>query len=235
MVPTTPAQDTPVVLVAEDEALVRMMTVDVLEEAGCAVIEAASAEAALSVLDERSDHVCGLVSGPSGRARERRIPRPGNENPSQVNRANLRSKPPSPLRFERFRSTRLGRSRVVDRYRTVPGSAFEVDWGSGYDLVLLTNFLHHFDQETCVGLLERARRSLGEGGRVLAVEFVPNEDRVSPPFPAMFAVMMLGSTPSGDAYAAREFEEMGRAAGFARIRVDPLPPSPQSLVTFEQA
>src|SRR4051812_39328466 len=107
--------------------------------------------------------------------------------------------------------------------------------GSGYDLVLLTNFLHHFDQETCVGLLERARRSLGEGGRVLAVEFVPNEDRVSPPFPAMFAVMMLGSTPSGDAYAAREFEEMGRAAGFARIRVDPLPPSPQSLVTFEQA
>src|SRR4051794_7208132 len=36
------------------------------------------------------------------------IPRPGNENPSQVNRANLRSKPPSPLRFERFRSTRLG-------------------------------------------------------------------------------------------------------------------------------
>ena len=26
---------------------------------------------------------------------------------------------------------------VMDRYRTIPGSAFEVDWGSGYDLVLL--------------------------------------------------------------------------------------------------
>jgi CheY-like chemotaxis protein len=45
----------PVVLVAEDEVLVRMMTVDVLEEAGCAVIETASAAAALAVLDERSD------------------------------------------------------------------------------------------------------------------------------------------------------------------------------------
>jgi ubiquinone/menaquinone biosynthesis C-methylase UbiE len=122
---------------------------------------------------------------------------------------------------------------VMDRYRTIPGSAFEVDWSGGYDLVLLTNFLHHFDQETCVGLLERARKSLSEGGRVLAVEFVPNEDRVSPPFPAMFAFMMLGSTPSGDAYTAREFEQMGRAAGFERVRVDPLPPSPQSLVTFE--
>jgi len=121
---------------------------------------------------------------------------------------------------------------VADRYRTIPGSAFEVDWGSGYDLVLLTNFLHHFDQETCVGLLERARKSLGEGGRVLAVEFVPNADRVSPPFAAMFAFAMLGSTPSGDAYTAREFERMGRAAGFAQVGVEALPPTPQSLVTF---
>lgn len=52
---STPVPDTPVVLVAEDEALVRMMTVDVLEEAGCAVIETANAEAALAVLDQRSD------------------------------------------------------------------------------------------------------------------------------------------------------------------------------------
>jgi len=50
----------------------------------------------------------------------------------------------------------------------------------------------------------------------------------------MFAFMMLGSTPSGDAYTAREFEEMGRAAGFEQVKVDSLPPSPQTLVTFEQ-
>ena len=109
---------------------------------------------------------------------------------------------------------------VRDRYRTIPGSAFEVDWGSGYDLVLLTNFLHHFDQSTCVSLLKRARESLTEGGRVLAVEFVPNEDRVSPPFPALFSFMMLGSTPSGDAYTAREFEDMGRVAGFDKFAAD---------------
>lgn len=35
--------------------LVRIMTVDVLEEAGCAVLEAANAEAALSVLNQRLD------------------------------------------------------------------------------------------------------------------------------------------------------------------------------------
>ena len=51
----SPCRDTPVVLVAEDEPLVRMVAVDILEDAGCAVLEAANAEAALSVLHQRSD------------------------------------------------------------------------------------------------------------------------------------------------------------------------------------
>jgi ubiquinone/menaquinone biosynthesis C-methylase UbiE len=118
------------------------------------------------------------------------------------------------------------------RHRVVPGSAFEVDWGTGYDLVLLANFLHHFDRDTCIGLLRRGRSSLRPGGRVLAVEFVPNEDRISPPFPAMFSFMMLGSTPQGDAYTAPEFEAMGRAAGFESVTLSPLPPSPQTMLTF---
>src|SRR5689334_2086835 len=33
---------------------------------------------------------------------------------------------------------------MADRYHLVPGSAFEVDYGSGYDAVLITNLLHHF-------------------------------------------------------------------------------------------
>ena len=52
---STPDQDAPVVLLAEDEMLVRMMTVDILEEAGCAVIETANASAALAILDRRPD------------------------------------------------------------------------------------------------------------------------------------------------------------------------------------
>jgi hypothetical protein len=40
-------------------------------------------------------------------------------------------------------AARLG---VADRYRVVAGSAFEVNWGDGYDLALITGFLHHFDR-----------------------------------------------------------------------------------------
>jgi hypothetical protein len=122
---------------------------------------------------------------------------------------------------------------VARRYRTIGGSAFDVDWGEGYDIVLLTNFLHHFDRDTCIDLLSRARRSLSTGGRALAVEFVPNDDRVTPPFPAMFAYMMLGSTPSGDAYTASDLEDMGRRAGFSGILFKAAGPTPETLVWFE--
>ena len=75
---------------------------------------------------------------------------------------------------------------VAKRYQTRAGSAFEVDWGTGYDLVLLPNFLHHFDTHTNIGLLRKARENLGPGGRVIAIEFVPAPDRertaISSPF-----------------------------------------------------
>src|SRR5258708_3569514 len=41
---------------------------------------------------------------------------------------------------------------VDDRFRTVVGSAFDVEWGGGFDLVLLPNILHYFDRDKCVAL-----------------------------------------------------------------------------------
>ena len=81
---------------------------------------------------------------------------------------------------------------VSRRYHTLAGSAFDADWGSGFDLVLLANFLHLLDRDACVTLLQKARKSLISGGRAVAVEFVVNADRVSPRFPAMFSFQMLG-------------------------------------------
>jgi SAM-dependent methyltransferase len=105
---------------------------------------------------------------------------------------------------------------VAARYHLIPGSAFEVEFGTGYDLVLLTNFFHHFDPETCEALMRKAHAALKPGGRAVTLEFVPNEDRVTPPAEAAFALVMLGTTPAGDAYTFSEFERMFRHAGFAR-------------------
>jgi SAM-dependent methyltransferase len=122
---------------------------------------------------------------------------------------------------------------VSDRYQTIAGSAFDVEWGTGYDLVLLPNFLHHFDLPTCAQLLRKIVASLAEDGRIVAVDFVPNEDGVSPPFPAAFSWEMLASTPAGQAYTQSELTEMAGLAGLAGVIVKPLPPTPASLILFE--
>lgn len=116
---------------------------------------------------------------------------------------------------------------VADRFTTLPGSAFDVDLGTGHAVVLLTNFLHHFDPPTNEALLRRVHGALAPGGRAIAVEFVPDESRIEPPEAAAFSLTMLASTPSGDAYTFAELDRMFRAAGFADATLVELAPSPQ--------
>jgi hypothetical protein len=123
---------------------------------------------------------------------------------------------------------------VSERYQTRPGSAFDVDYGTGYDIVLLTNFLHHFDPETCETLLRKVHGALADGGRAVTLEFVPNPDRVSPPQAAAFSLMMLGGTPGGDAYTFAEFETMFRNAGFKQSEMHELPPTIQRVVISQK-
>jgi ubiquinone/menaquinone biosynthesis C-methylase UbiE len=117
-----------------------------------------------------------------------------------------------------------------DRYHLLPGSAFDVDYGTGFDAVLITNLLHHFTPAENETMLKKSRAALGPGGQVIVLEFVPNEDRVSPPVPALFSLTMLGSTPHGDAYTHAEYGTMFRNAGFEAPRLIPLEPMPQSLL-----
>lgn len=123
---------------------------------------------------------------------------------------------------------------VGARHRTVAGDAFKVDWGGGYDVALVTNFLHHFDAPTCTAFLTKVAASLNRGGRVAVLEFVPNEDRVTPPGPAGFVMNMLAGTPAGDAYTFSELRRMLESAGFGGVAAHPLN-GPQTLVVGAKA
>jgi 2-polyprenyl-3-methyl-5-hydroxy-6-metoxy-1,4-benzoquinol methylase len=124
---------------------------------------------------------------------------------------------------------------VADRHSTLPGNAFEVELGGPYDLVLVTNFLHHFDPPTCEKLMRKFLAALAPGGRCVTLDFVPNDDRVSPPTAAGFAMMMLGSTAAGDVYTFAEYEKMFRNAGFASSELHSLNKSPESLIVSRKA
>ena len=57
------------------------------------------------------------------------------------------------------------------------------------------------------------------------VEFVPNPDRVTPPAAAGFSLIMLATTPEGDAYTFAEYSAMLAQAGFNPPAMHPLPAS----------
>jgi SAM-dependent methyltransferase len=119
---------------------------------------------------------------------------------------------------------------IANRFGKIVGNAFTVDFGRGYDAVLVPNFLHHFNAADCTRFLRRVHAALRPGGRVVIVEFVPNEDRVTPPQAAGFSLIMLGTTPEGDAYTFAEYCRMLTEAGFRDAALHPLPPTAESAV-----
>lgn len=121
---------------------------------------------------------------------------------------------------------------LANRYKTTSGNAFEVDWGDNYDLILLPNILHHFDQDGCVRMLSKAKESLSIDGSVFVIDIMPNPDRVSPPEQAAFAFLMLATTPNGDAYTCAEYETMAGVAGLTLVDSMQLLPTPQTLLQF---
>jgi ubiquinone/menaquinone biosynthesis C-methylase UbiE len=114
---------------------------------------------------------------------------------------------------------------IADRFSMIAGSAFDVDFGKDFDVVLVPNFLHHFNIADCVRFLKKVHAALRPGGRVAIVEFVPNADRVTPPSAAGFSLIMLASTPEGDAYTFADFTDMLVKSGFEHPTAHELPAS----------
>lgn len=135
---------------------------------------------------------------------------------------------PNVLEVAKEHATQFG---VADRYHSIPGDAFEISYGAtDYDTVLLTNFVHHFEHATNVKLLRKVHQALKPGGAAVILEFVPNDDRVTPPEAAGFALTMLGATEGGDAYTFRELDAMCREAGFQPATRHAAAPSPETIV-----
>lgn len=117
---------------------------------------------------------------------------------------------PGVLAVARENAERAG---LAARARYLAGSAFDVELGGPHDAILVTNFLHHFDHATNVRFLARCRAALAPRGRVAVLEFRLDEDRVTPPESAGFDLVMLATTPHGEAFTLGEFGRMFTDAG----------------------
>jgi hypothetical protein len=92
----------------------------------------------------------------------------------------------------------------------------------------------YFDTATCETLTRRVHASLKSGGKAITLEFVPNEDRVSPPTAAGFSLTMLVGTDTGDAYTFSQYEKMFTGAGCQKTSLHQIPETPQQVIVSQK-
>ncbi|PLX94116.1 MAG: SAM-dependent methyltransferase [Desulfuromonas sp.] len=88
----------------------------------------------------------------------------------------------------------------------------------GFDVAWLSHILHGEGEAGCRLLLEKAVTALEPGGLLLVQEFILDNDKRGPLFPALFSLNMLINTPNGAAYSEREIERLMLDAGLTAVR-----------------
>jgi hypothetical protein len=87
----------------------------------------------------------------------------------------------------------------------------------GFDVAWLSHILHSDGTEACVALLRRAVAAIKTGGILMVQEFIMNNDKDGPLFPALFSLNMLIGTDAGQAYSEYEVQNMMEQAGLSEV------------------
>lgn len=98
------------------------------------------------------------------------------------------------------------------------GSYLDQDLPGGFDVVWMSHILHGEGFADCGDMIQRAWNALEPGGMVVIHEFIMNDDRSGPAFPALFSLNMLVATGDGRAYTKKEISQMLEKSGFKDIR-----------------
>jgi SAM-dependent methyltransferase len=87
-----------------------------------------------------------------------------------------------------------------------------------YDVAWVSNLIHSYDERTNVALLRKVVRTLEPGGALYLQDFLLDETRAGPLWPAVFALNMLVHTDGGRTYTEREVKTWFRRLGLRKVR-----------------
>ncbi|MDR3764279.1 MAG: methyltransferase [Acidobacteriota bacterium] len=113
------------------------------------------------------------------------------------------------------------------------GDMLRDDFGSGYDLVMLSAIAHMFSRAQNKALLGRIAQALAPGGKLILQDFILDPEKTSPLFAALFALNMLVNTEAGGTYSEEEYTEWMKEAGFRTVQRVRLP-GPANLMIGEK-
>jgi len=104
---------------------------------------------------------------------------------------------------------------LTSRVATAVGDYLVDPLPTGFDLVFLSAVVHSNSPAENAALLRSCAAALKAGGRIAIVDFVMDDDRVTPAGGALFALNMLVATDHGDTFTETEIRGWMTAAGLA--------------------
>ena len=111
---------------------------------------------------------------------------------------------------------------LQERINFVAGGFQEYPLTGRYDVAWLSHVLHGEGAIGCANMLQKTADALEPGGLLLVQEFILNDSRDSPLFPALFSLNMLIGTPQGQAYSEGEIKSLLEDAGLEKVERLPM-------------
>jgi hypothetical protein len=116
----------------------------------------------------------------------------------------------------------IGRFSLQERISFVAGDFQEDTLYGRYDVAWLSHVLHGEGEVGCARMLQTTAGVLDPGGLLLVQEFILEDSRDRPLFPALFSLNMLLGTPQGKAYSMGELRSLLTAAGLEQVERLPM-------------
>ncbi len=90
--------------------------------------------------------------------------------------------------------------------------------GGPYDAAWLSHILHSNGPEECQRIIDKTVAAMEPGGVILIHEFILDDNKDGPEFPALFSLNMLVNNPEGCAYSGEELTAMLQKSGVHDIK-----------------
>lgn len=126
---------------------------------------------------------------------------------------------------------------LTDVVTHLAGNVLDDDPGVDYDVVLLSNLLHHLQQDQCVGLISRLRHAVRPDGTVAIWEWSPPDPDAPPDVSHDAITLFFRAISPGRCHSADEYSRWLGEAGFTQIHVRRPAPTlmPQQMLVTARA
>lgn len=108
-------------------------------------------------------------------------------------------------------------SRTRDRIKIVEGDVLTDELTVKGDVILLSQVLHGMSEQQCRSLVKKCYDWTLSDGIIIVHEFILDDSKAGPLYPALFALNMLITTPEGNAYTKGDLTGWLKEAGYSEI------------------